>query len=410
MDTTQRSEKGDISRRRFLKQTAGAGAAFAIVNASTARGTAANSKIEIGVVGCGGRGKWLAEGFMAHGGYQVTALADYFPEEMEHTAGLFDIPESRCFSGLKGYERLLESGVDAVALETPPYCFPEHVEASVEAGCHVFMAKPVAVDSPGTRRVRDMGRKAGENGLCFLVDFQMRTHPYIIEAVERVHGGALETVGMVNSRYTDEGFSDPPLEDTFESRLRRLVWVNDTNLGGGYFVNAGIHAMDAALWVINETPVRAVGGGNTFRRDPHGDSHDAYSLTFEFPSGLVLNHWGEHVGNGHGFTCQVMAFGRGAHLETNYHGVTEIRGQDEARYEGGDSGNLYGDGAERNIAEFHRAITEGDFSNPTLEPSVNSNFAVILGREAARRGEALTWDDVLADDTVLEVDTTGLRE
>ena len=41
---------------------------------------------------------------------------------------------------------------------------------------------------------------------------------------------------------------------------------------------------------------------------------------------------------------------------------------------------------------------------------MNSNFAVILGREAARRQEVITWDDVLADDTVLEVDTTGLRE
>ncbi len=116
------------------------------------------------------------------------------------------------------------------------------------------------------------------------------------------------------------------------------------------------------------------------------------------------------AGAGSGHRCQVMAFGRGAHLETNYHGITEIQGQDEARYEGGDSGNLFDEGAERNIAEFHRAVTEGDFSNPTLEPSVNSNFAVIFGREAVRREEVITWDDVLADDTVLEVDTSGLRE
>ncbi len=397
-----------MTRRRFLKSTAAAATAFNVVNAAAVRGARANSRIELGIVGCGGRGKWIAEGFMEHGGYQITALADYFAEEMARTAAQFDVPESRCFSGLKGYERLIESGVDAVALETPPYCFPDHVEAAVEAGCHVFMAKPIAVDVPGTKRVRDAGQKAGANGQVFLVDFQMRTHPYIIGAVRRVHDGALERLGLVSSYYTDEGFSDPPLEDTIAGRLRNLVWVNDTNLGGGYFVNAGIHAIDAALWVIDELPERASGEARRMRRDPHGDSNDVYSLTYAFPHELILNHRGEHIRNAHGFTCGVHAYGRDAYLEANYTGETRIRADGDARYDGGDVGDLYREGAERNIAAFHKTVTEGDYSNPTLEPSVNSNFAVILGRDAALRGETLTWDAMMKDDTVLEVDLSGL--
>ena len=399
-----------MTRRGFLKSTAAAGVAITIVNAAAVRGTQANSRIELGIVGCGQRGKWIAEGFMEHGGYQVTALADYFPEEMEHTAEQFGVPESRCFSGLKGYERLIDSGVDAVVLETPPYCFPDHVEAAVDAGCHVFMAKPVAVDVPGTKRVRDAGRQAGENGRVFLVDFQMRTHPYIIEAVRRVHEGALERLAFVSSYYTDEGFSDPPHEETIENRLRNLVWVNDTALGGGYFVNAGIHAIDAALWVVDDSPARALGEARRMRRDPHGDSNDVYSMTYEFPGGLLLNHRGEHIRNAHGFTCGVHAYGRDAYLEANYAGETQIRGSGDARYEGGDVGDLYLEGAERNIAAFHKGVTEGDYSNPTLEPSINSNFAVILGRDAALRGQPLTWDAMMADETMLDVDLRGLKE
>ncbi|MBN1341060.1 MAG: hypothetical protein JXQ73_00165 [Phycisphaerae bacterium] len=57
--------------------------------------------------------------------------------------------KSRRFSGLSGYKKLIESGVEAVALETPPYSFPEHTRAAVEAKLHVYMAKPVALDVSG---------------------------------------------------------------------------------------------------------------------------------------------------------------------------------------------------------------------------------------------------------------------
>ncbi len=408
MTTPNESKSHSMTRRGFLQRSAGAGAAVMLAQAGAAQSTQANSKIELGIIGCGGRGKWIAQGFMEHGGYQITALADYFLDETAPVARQFGIPQSRCFSGLNGYRRLLESGVDAVALETPPYFFPDHVEAAVEAGCHVFLAKPVAVDVPGTIRVRDMGRKAGEDGLCFLVDFQMRNHPIIVEAVDRVHNGALRHVTMLSSQYSDEGFNDPPLEETIENRLRGLIWVNDTVLGGGFFVNAGIHAVDAALWVADRMPEQAMGRAARRRRDPHGDSNDTYSLTYTFADGMVLNHWGAHIRNTTGLVCRVEALGQGAFLETNYTGVTTIRGDEESRLEGGDSGDQYRDGAWRNIEAFHEAVTAGDTSNPTLEPSINSNFAVLLGRMAALREEPITWDQMMNDTEVLEANLSGL--
>jgi hypothetical protein len=106
-------------------------------------------KIKLGVVGCGGRGAWIASLFREHGGYEMHAVADHFPEVAEAAGSALGVAPARRFSGLSGYHKLIESGVEAVALETPPCFFPEHVQAAVDAHLHVYMAKPIAVDVPG---------------------------------------------------------------------------------------------------------------------------------------------------------------------------------------------------------------------------------------------------------------------
>ncbi|HDP34825.1 MAG TPA: Gfo/Idh/MocA family oxidoreductase [Candidatus Hydrogenedentes bacterium] len=392
-----------ISRRGFL----GAAAAFSIMAKHTALGSEANSKVRAGIVGLGGRGRMIAGMAQNHGGYQITAVADYFPDIAQGVGEWLSVSPENRFSGLHGYLRLLESGVDAMFLETPPFCFPEHAKASVEKGCHVFMAKPVACDVPGTMTVLEAGRKAGANGRVFLVDFQTRTDPFFIEGIRRLHRGDIGRVGMLSSIYTDESFPDPPLTDTIESRLRHLIWVNDDDLGGGYLVNAGIHAIDVALWMAGDTPVSAMGSSRIVRNDPHGDSHDVYSLTYQFKDGLILNHRGEHLKNEHGFKCECIAFGQTGYLEAGYSSHVRLHGGVEP-YEGGQVVDLYPQGAIRNIETFHESIVNGVYDNPTLEPSINANLAVILGREAAAKKTSMTWDELMRENRKIEVDTTGL--
>ena len=350
---------GRFSRRSFLAGAAAA-ASLAIVRPSAVRGAEANSKVELGVVGCGGRGRWIADLFAQHGGYKVTALADYFPQAVDLAGEALGVDQARRFSGLLGYRRLLESKVDAVALETPPWFFPEHAAAAVGAGCHVYLAKPVACDVPGCLTVAALGRKAAEKKRCFLVDFQTRTEPLFQEAIKRVHEGALGQIGLIVSCYQDDGFADPPKTRTLESRLHSLIWCNDDDLGGGYIVNCDVHAIDVALWIAGQTPVSALGSSRIRRKDPHGDSADVYSVTYEFPGGFLLNHRSEHVNNQAScITCN--AYGQGAFIETNYGGKTWLRGGRMA-YRGGDVQNLYPEGAKRNIDTFHKSITQGILS------------------------------------------------
>ncbi len=392
-----------LSRRGFL----GAATAFAIMSKRTALGSEANSKVTAGIIGLGGRGRMIAGMVQQHGGFQITAVADYFAQVAREVGAWLSAPEDKCFSGLHGFQGVLESGVDAVFLETPPYCFPEHVQAATEKGCHVFMAKPVACDAPGCIAVLEAGRKAGANEKVFLVDFQTRTDPLFQEGIRRLHQGDIGAVGLLSSIYTDESFADPPLSNTIEDRLRALIWVNDDALGGGYLVNAGIHALDVALWMAQDVPVSAVGASRIARNDPHGDSHDVYSLTYRFKNGLILNHRGEHLKNEHGFLCECVAYGQTGHLETSYSGQVRLLGGREP-YDGGQVVDLYPQGALRNIAAFHQSIVEGTYDNPTLEPSVNAALAAILGREAALKNTSLTWEELLQENRRLEVNTDGL--
>jgi myo-inositol 2-dehydrogenase / D-chiro-inositol 1-dehydrogenase len=397
-----------MSRRRFLAHSGAAAAlTFSIVSPTAVRGTAANSRIEVGCIGLGQRGSMIAGMVQRHGGYHIAAVADYFPQVAAKAGETFKVPEKRRYSGLAAYQKLIADGVDAVFLETPPYCFPDHVEAAVKAGCHVYLAKPVACDVPGSLRVLKMAQQAQSQQKVFLIDFQTRTDPFYIEGIKRVHDGAIGKVGLLSSEYNDEAFADPPLTDTVASRFQRLIWVNDTDLGASYLVNAGIHAIDVALWIAGDTPVNATGCSRVVRSNAHGDSHDVYSLTYEFANGLILNHRGEHLKNRFGFRCDCLAQGSNGYLESGYNGQVRILAN-SGGYRGGQVESLYQRGAERNIDTFQRSVTSGVYDNPTVEPSINATLATILGREAALRKTKLTWDELLKENKPLLPDLSGL--
>ncbi|MHC4117504.1 MAG: Gfo/Idh/MocA family protein, partial [Planctomycetota bacterium] len=97
---------------------------FTVVKPDQVRGAGANSKVNLGLIGCGGRGTWIAQLFKEHGGYNVAAVADYFQDRVDNAGGKLGVPEANRFTGLYGYKKLLEE-VDAVAIESPPYFHPE---------------------------------------------------------------------------------------------------------------------------------------------------------------------------------------------------------------------------------------------------------------------------------------------
>jgi predicted dehydrogenase len=367
-------------------------------------------KIKLGVVGNGGRGSWIAGLFKEHGGYEMHAVADYFPDVADRCGDALGVDKSRRFSGLSGYKKLIESGVEAVALEDVPYFFPEQAKAAVEAGCHVYMAKPVAVDVPGCLAIGALGKLATQKNLCFLVDYQMPTDPLNIEIANRIWDGGMGKILAVMTAGAGGGTKmrdDPPKDKTVESRLQGSRWNNDIALGGDIIVNFDIHSIDAAIWVLRQRPVSAVGRAEVCRPNPQSDSHDLSFVLYDFDDGLRWSHQGVAIPN-HGSSLVCNISGQPASAQLSYWGKSFLRGGPK-HFGGGEVESLYDQGAKRNVAAFYQNVTEGRFENPTVRRAVDGTLTAILGREAGARHAKLTMDELIKENRRLEVDLSGLK-
>ena len=392
-----------LPRRRFLAATAATGA-FTLVKPSIAFTAEANSKIEIGLIGCGGRGSWIADLFAGTGKYQFAACADYFADKVEKTGDKLKVAASSRFTGLSSHKRLLEGKMDAVVIETPPYFHPQHAAAAVEAGKHVFLAKPIAVDAPGCVVIAEAGKRATAKKQVFLIDFQARANPDFRQAVAEVHKGAIGQLVLAEACYpwSGGGRGSPP--KTVEEQLRNWYYV--LPLSGDFIVEQSIHSLDMATWIINADPIRARGcGGHKVR--PVDSIYDHFAITYWFPGDLALS-----------FTCiqsipmikdqiRARAYGAEGFIEMDYYTGVLMRGKEAVVR--GSVDDLYTSGAVININEFHDAIVKGDCSNPTVVPSVRSNLTAVLGREAAYRQTELTLDALIKEGKKLEPDLSGCK-
>ncbi|MCD6394457.1 MAG: Gfo/Idh/MocA family oxidoreductase [Planctomycetes bacterium] len=396
--------KISVNRRKFM---AGAAAlSFTVIKPELVRGTAANSKIRLGLVGCGGRGSWIAKLFKANGNYEIVAAADYFQDRVESFGGKFNVPQARRFTGLSCHKKMLAEKLDAVAIISPPYFHAEQAACAVEAGVHVYVAKPIAVDVPGCNSIGKSGKKATRKKLCFLVDFQTRANAFYVEAVKRVHNGDIGELCFGESSYLTGrlGTKTPP--GTPEARLRN--WVFDKALSGDIITEQNIHTLDVASWIMNTAPIHASGTGGRKSRTDVGDCWDHFSLSFVYPNNIGVTFMSkQYKGYGSPGGIKNRMFGTKGTLETEYGGQVLVRG--EKFYRGGKTSQIYQEGAVNNIADFHKNITEGKFDNPTVPPSVRSNLVTILGRTAAYTGERVYWDKFVKSTEKIDGRLKGLK-
>ena len=154
-----------IPRRKFIQSAAATSAAVAAAFPSGVHAQKANAdELKVALIGCGGRGTGAAAQALAAGDQiKLWAMADIDGEHLDRqrqvlekntNPGTVDVPPDRRFVGLDAFKKVLAMDeIDVVILTTPPGFRPFHFEAAVQAGKHVFMEKPVAVDAPGVRRV-----------------------------------------------------------------------------------------------------------------------------------------------------------------------------------------------------------------------------------------------------------------
>ena len=200
------------------------------------------------------------------------------------------VPPEHCFFGFDAYEKLLgHPDVNYVILATPPHFRPQHLLAAIQAGKNVFMEKPAAVDVPGVKMVMQAGELAKQKGLGIAAGTQRRHAPSYNETIKRLRDGAIGEIvyakcywngGQIWVIDREPGWSD------MEYQIRD--WVNWGWLSGDIIVEQHIHHLDAMLWIMDKTPIKATGMGARLRRRT-GDQYDFFSIDYEFDEGVHMH-------------------------------------------------------------------------------------------------------------------------
>ncbi|HZS04873.1 MAG TPA: Gfo/Idh/MocA family oxidoreductase [Blastocatellia bacterium] len=402
-------------RRRFVKAATATGAGLMFVPAASVFGTPANSSPRLGIIGSGGRGNEVGGQFTTHTDTRVTALADPFDDRLAQTRDHFDkvaeekgyakIPSENLFKGLKAYEKLVQSkDVDVVLVTSPPYFHPEHLEAAVAAGKHVYLEKPVATDVHGCNRVVKAGKQA--NGKVSIhVGFQKRYSEAYRAMMEKIHGGELGDLVLGQSFYytNDLDRKAKPGMSEMEARIRN--WVFDKVLSGDILVEQNIHIIDAVNWAFKSHPIRAMGSGGRIVRKDVGDVWDHFIMTFVYPGEVKVSFNSNQFKN-KGYRDQgERFFGTKGVAESHQGGQVFINFNDGTKWDSGTTSAL-ATSVGNKVKAFIEGIKSGKFENQT-EQGADSTLSVILGRTAAYSGREMTWERLVKSDAKWDAKLNG---
>src|SRR6201987_3829036 len=401
-----------VDPRKFLGSAA-ATAGILLLRPELVRGTAANSAVRVGLLGCGGRGTEDASNLVDTGNARVVGLAAMFQDQLANAKKPFDdmqqgkgyaaIDASQIFVGPKAFQQMAASKeVDAVVIATPPYYHPQHLEAVVAGGKHVYLEKPVAVDVPGALKVIEIGKRA-EGKLSLDVGFQIRDCPPFVELVKRIPGGALGNIVCGEAHYL-AGYIDRPAwpnASPVEKRLRN--WVYDRVLSGDIIVEQNIHVIDICNWVLKNHPLKASAtGGRLGRPANDGDVYGNYNVVFHYPDNVDVTFSSTQFAKGW-WDVTERFFGTKGTSQSPYTGPLGIWG-DEA-WQSPDSAKPTGDQQSFSVTgkfvsnlesadpekkkAFVESITSGKFHNQA-EKGAESALSCMMARTAAYKGHEVT--------------------
>jgi predicted dehydrogenase len=368
-----------VSRRRFLHGGAAGTGASMIVRPESVRGSQANSKISVGLLGTGNRGVYDAGIFHADPRAQVTALCDAFDDRVEMGIQKLKLDKPAVY---KDFEKLLASNIDAVLIATPPFEHPRMLEAAVDARKHIYCEKPMGVDVEGCKRVIAAGRRADPNK-CISVGFQQRYGPVYLEAFKRIQDGQIGELANARGYWIgSDPFQRKPYSDPKEEKLRN--WFCYRDFSGDFIVEQDCHNFDVLHWFLGGLPARAVGyGGRKVRTTM--EILDHLSLSYEWPNGIHVNYEANQLSPPGFYKIGEEFTGTKAAITTSRGSMVHIRSpKDSERI------NSKRDITIDAVEAFLGMILSGNVEN-VAERSAQSTLIAILGRTAIYSGREVTW-------------------
>lgn len=247
-----------VSRRSFFQ-----GAALA---ASASRVLGANDRINVGIVGLGGRGRNHMQDYSSLSTEcRISALCDVNQEALERGEAMVLKATEQKPKGYRDMRELFaDKNVDAVSLATPNHWHALATIWACEAGKDVYCEKPACHNVYEGRRMVETARRTKR---MVQIGSQSRSTPHKIRAIEMLHEGAIGEIYLAKALCfkrrpsigrTPEIDTPPGIDwDKFlgPAPMRRFSWNRfrynwhwfwDT--GNGDIGNQGVHEMDIARW------------------------------------------------------------------------------------------------------------------------------------------------------------------
>lgn len=224
------------------------------------------TRIRIIVVGCGNMGSSHARAYHQLDGFEIAGLVSRTPESRQRLA--------KSLGGYPTFESLeaaLAAGAaDAVSVNTYPDTHAPLVETALNAGCHVFVEKPLALTVAEAERLVKM---AARKNLKIVVGYILRVHPAWERFVDLAHTLGKPLVMRMNLNQQSSG----PQWYTHKQLMKSMSPI----------VDCGVHYVDIMCLMTQSRPVSVSAIGARLSDEIAEDMYNYGQLQVRFEDGSV---------------------------------------------------------------------------------------------------------------------------
>jgi predicted dehydrogenase len=275
-------------RRKFLVNSLSLAAAPMFVPHSA---WGANDRLSYGLIGSGGRGRYLNRNFQKLGA-QCVAVCDAYEPNLEK--GLQDSAGAKSYADYR--ELLKQDGMDAVIIATPDHQHYPNLAAALDAKKDVYLEKPMSHSIEESAKIVAAVRRTKQ---VVQVGMQRRSAEPIIKGKQLVDSGILGRITMVKPQWNwniaKELDNTPlpgkldwlrflgPARDRELQPMRFRSWRYFWDYSGGNMTDQGTHLMDVVQWFTNSGPPRSAISYGQVEKMMGSETPDVFCAVFEYP-------------------------------------------------------------------------------------------------------------------------------
>jgi len=280
----------ESNRREFLGAALTAAPMFV---PATAHG--ATDRLSFGIIGTGGRGRYMGQVFQKLG-CPCVAVCDVYEPYLQ--LALKNAPEAKPYGDY--HDLLAHKELDFVVIATPDHQHCPNLLAALDAKKDVYLEKPMSMSIAESQKMVQAVRRTKQ---IVQIGMQRRSAPVIHRAKALVAEGVLGKLALVKPMWnwnTARPLNNSPLEgrlnwerflgsakprplEPMRFRSWRLFW----DYSGGNMTDQGTHLMDVTQWFTNTThPLSAVCYGQ-IRKSIGSEVPDVFCAVFEYPEHMV---------------------------------------------------------------------------------------------------------------------------